>query len=71
MSNVSIFIRTITANLIEIKIPLSATVNDLKKQIETKTGIPPAQQKLVFSGRRIDDDKVLSDVGLCVIMGFY
>jgi ubiquitin-like protein Nedd8 len=36
----------------------------LKKQVEEKVGIPPIQQRLVFSGKILPDDKTIKEVGL-------
>jgi ubiquitin-like protein Nedd8 len=36
----------------------------LKKQVEEKVGIPPIQQRLVFSGKILADDKTVKELNL-------
>jgi ubiquitin-like protein Nedd8 len=36
----------------------------LKKQIEEKVGIPPVQQRLVFAGKILADDKTVKELNL-------
>lgn len=33
----------------------------IKERIEEKEGIPPTQQRLIFGGKQMNDDKVVSD----------
>lgn len=36
----------------------------LKKMVEEKVGIPPVQQRLVFSGKILPDDKTIAELKL-------
>lgn len=36
----------------------------MKERVEEKEGIPPVQQRLIFGGRVMADDKTVSDFGL-------
>jgi len=54
-------------NLIQLEFDENANVGDLKKQIQTRTGVEPARQQLVW-GTGISDSEVTSDIPL-VAMG--
>ena len=43
---------------------LSTTVVGLKRIIHEKTGQPPEQQRLIFAGKQLDDDRSLSSYNL-------
>jgi ubiquitin-like protein Nedd8 len=36
----------------------------VKERVEEKEGIPPPQQRLIFSGRAMADDKTAADYGI-------
>eukprot|EP00057_Strongylocentrotus_purpuratus_P011259 XP_011665733.1 PREDICTED: uncharacterized protein LOC105438986 [Strongylocentrotus purpuratus] len=46
---------------IEIDIEPMDKVERIKERVEEKEGIPPAQQRLIFSGKQMNDDKTASD----------
>jgi hypothetical protein len=41
--------------------PLQDTVKRIKERVEEKEGIPPPQQRLIFGGKQMHDDKTASD----------
>jgi len=43
---------------------LSTTVASLKEQIQDKEGIPPSQQKLVYAGKELQDERGCLDYGM-------
>lgn len=40
------------------------TVEYIKKKIDNMEGVPKEQQKLIFAGRRLDDNKKLYDYNI-------
>ena len=36
----------------------------VKERIEEKEGIPPSQQRLIFGGKQMNDDKTLSEFNI-------
>jgi ubiquitin C len=55
-----IFAKTVTGKTITLEIEPSETIKDLKAKIQDKTDIPSRYQRLVFSGRPLEDSATLS-----------
>lgn len=62
--NISVYVKTLTGRTHTIDIPANATVIELKEAIEVKEGTPTDQQRLIFGGQQIQDDRTLGDYGI-------
>ena len=57
-------VKTLTGKEIEIDIELTDNVERIKERVEEKEGIPPVQQRLIFSGKQMNDDKTAKDYNI-------
>ena len=59
-----IFIRTPAKKVMTLDVEPSVTVDDVKRMIYEKKGIPPDKQRLIFAGRRLKNECALSDYNI-------
>ncbi|KAI1728714.1 ubiquitin family domain-containing protein [Ditylenchus destructor] len=54
-------VKTLTGKEIELDIEPNDRVDRIKEKVEEKEGIPPSQQRLIFAGKQMNDDKTASE----------
>ncbi|KAJ8642067.1 hypothetical protein MRB53_018761 [Persea americana] len=57
-------VKTLTGKEIEIDVEPTDTIRRVKDRVEEKEGIPPLQQRLLFAGKQMGDDKTVRDYGI-------
>ncbi|GLT90985.1 hypothetical protein SLE2022_088960 [Rubroshorea leprosula] len=61
---IKVIVKTLTGKEIEIDIEPTDTIDRIKKRVEEKEGIPRVQQRLMYAGNQLADDKTARDYNI-------
>lgn len=59
-----IFVKTLTGKTIALEVEANETIASVKQKIYAKEGMPTHEQRLIFAGKQLEDDKTLAEYNI-------
>ena len=60
----TIYVKTITSKTTTCEVESTDTIEKIKSIVEVKEGIPIIQQRLIFSGKQLEDSKTIAEYNI-------
>ena len=64
ISNMQIFVKTFLGKNVVLDVDQLDNVYSIKQKIRNKEGVPEKEQRLIYGGKQLEDDKILKDYNI-------
>ena len=62
--DIQIFVKTLVGSTVVLRVETSDTVMRIKELLLERQGVPVGQQRLIYGGKQLDDDRILEDYNI-------